>query len=223
MSTTPDFHDVAAFAAKRIETATIGDAWIGISALIMDSGVEGTYDARVIREIILPILVVTRPRSDDPVVHRYADAHRLVWMRENFTRYDRVSALGDADSYATRLRDYDHSGRNQIQWVIDKLLSDPLTRSATVTTFQPLTDTSYIPCVSLLDFFLIDGALHLSCYAHSIDFGAKGYGNLVELASLQEEVAREVACTVGTLTMIIKSAHVYESDFEYMNDVLSMQ
>jgi thymidylate synthase len=42
-----------------------------------------------------------------------------------------------------------------------------------------LTDTSYIPCVSLLDFFLIDGALHLSCYAHSIDFGAKGYGNLV--------------------------------------------
>jgi thymidylate synthase len=45
----------------------------------------------------------------------------------------------------------------------------------------------------------------------------------VELASLQEEVAREVACTVGTLTMIIKSAHVYESDFEYMNDVLSMQ
>jgi thymidylate synthase len=86
-----------------------------------------------------------------------------------------------------------------------------------------LTDTGYIPCVSLLDFFLIDGALHSSCYAHSIDFGAKGYGNLVELASLQEEIACDVQCAIGTLTMIIKSAHVYESDFAYMNGVLSTQ
>ena len=98
-----------------------------------------------------------------------------------------------------------------------------MTRSATITTFQPLTDTTYIPCVSLLDFFLIDDALQLSCYAHSIDFGAKGYGNLVELARLQEEVAGELACTQGALTMIIKSAHVYESDFDYMNMVLATQ
>jgi thymidylate synthase len=215
--------DVVAFPSRRIEVPTIGEAWIGISALIMESGVEGSYDARTVREVLLPTLVVTVPSSDDEVVKRYADARRLAWMHENFTRYDRVAALGDADSYATRLRDYDHSGRDQVQWVIDRLRSDPLTRSATITTFQPLTDTSYIPCVSLLDFFLIDDALHLSCYAHSIDFGAKGYGNFVELASLLEEVSRNVECATGTLTMVIKSAHVYESDFAYMNGVLSTQ
>jgi thymidylate synthase len=215
--------DVAASPSRRIEVPTIGDAWIGISAVIMESGVESSYDALAIREVIMPTLVVTAPRSDDEVVKRYANAQRLEWMHENFTRYDRVTALGDADSYATRLRNYDHSGRDQIEWVINRLRSDPLTRSATITTFQPLTDTDYIPCVSLLDFFLIDNALHLSCYAHSIDFGAKGYGNLVELASLQEQIAREVGCAVGTLTMFIKSAHVYESDFAYMDAVLSTQ
>jgi hypothetical protein len=52
--------------------------------------------------------------------------------------------------------------------------------SATITTFQPQTDTTYIPCVSLLDFWLPGGAVELVVYAHSIDFGAKGYGNLVE-------------------------------------------
>lgn len=130
-------------------------------------------------------------------------------------------ALGDADNYATRLRDYDRSGRDQVQWVIDRLWSDPLTRSATIATLQPLTDTSYIPRVCLLDFFLIDNVLQLSCYAHSIDFGAKGYANLVELASQPEEIARDVSCAIGTLIMIIKSAHVYESDFAYMNGVLS--
>lgn len=224
MSEFKEYLDGAAVPLSRqIEVSTIGEAWTTVGSLIMESGVASSYDGLAIREVILATLVVTQPRSDDALVQRYADTERLGWMHENFTRYDRVVALGDADSYATRLRDYEHSGHDQVHWVIDRLRADPLSRSATITTFQPLTDTSYIPCVSLLDFFLIDNELHLSCYAHSIDFGAKGYGNLVELASLQEEIAREVSSAIGTLTMIIKSAHVYESDFAYMNGVLSTQ
>ena len=82
------------------------------------------------------------------------------------------------------------------------------------------TDTSYIPCVSLLDFWLPDGAVELVAYAHSIDFGAKGYGNLVELASLQQHVAGQLARPAGRLLMIVKSAHVYESERTYLRDVL---
>jgi len=33
-------------------------------------------------------------------------------MHANFTDHSRVAALGDADSYATRLFDYEHSGRD---------------------------------------------------------------------------------------------------------------
>ncbi len=89
-----------------------------------------------------------------------------------------------------------------------------------ITTFQPLSDTSYIPCVSLLDFYLHDDALHLVVYAHSIDFGAKGYANLLELAVIQDQVATELDRAVGPLTMIVKSSHVYDSDAAYMNSVL---
>lgn len=119
------------------------------------------------------------------------------------------------------MRDYAHAGRDQIQWVCQRLLDDPSTRSATITTFQPLTDTTYIPCISLLDFFLVEGRLRLVVYAHSIDFGAKGFANLVELAELQEEVARAISAPVDTMTMIIKSAHIYDTDFTYMREVLS--
>ena len=38
----------------------------------------------------------------------------------------------------------------------------------------------------MLDFWAPDGALELVVYAHSLDFGKKAYGNLVELARLQE-------------------------------------
>ena len=87
-------------------------------------------------------------------------------MHANFTDHARVASLGDADSYATRLFDYEHSGHDQFQWVIDRLRADPSSRSATITTFQPHTDTTYIPCVSMLDFWLADGDVELVVYAH---------------------------------------------------------
>jgi thymidylate synthase len=126
----------------------------------MEHGRESTYDALAVREIFMAVLLVTEPEGNDELIGRYADAGRLAWMHENFVNHARVPELGDADSYATRLRDYDHSGRDQIAWVSKRILADPLTRSATISTFQPLTDTSYIPCVSLLDFYLDEGRLH---------------------------------------------------------------
>jgi thymidylate synthase len=135
--------------------------------------------------------------------------------------FSEVHELDDADSYATRLRNYAGTGRDQLRWVSERLRDDPLSRSATITTFQPLSDTSYIPCVSLLDFYLYDDALRLVVYAHSIDFGSKGYANLLELAVIQHKIASELDRSVGTLTMIVKSAHVYDSDVAYMTSVLA--
>lgn len=62
--------------------------------------------------------------------------------------------------------------------------------------------------------------LRLAAYAHSIDFGAKGFANLLELAAIQRVIAVELQRTVGPLTMIVKSAHVYDYDASYMTSVL---
>ncbi|MGH2893296.1 MAG: thymidylate synthase [Solirubrobacteraceae bacterium] len=188
---------------------------------IVASGSPGLYDGLPIREISIITLVIARPDPEDEVIARHADAERLAWMHNNFTDRARVADLGDADSYATRLFDYEHSGHDQVAWVIERLRADPSSRSATITTFQPHTDTTYIPCVSMLDFWLPDGAVELVVYAHSIDFGAKGYGNLVELAWLQRRVADALDEPVGRLLMIVKSAHVYETELEYIKGVLA--
>ncbi len=179
------------------------------------------YDDLPIREISLVTLVVARPDPDDEIIAKHAEPEQLAWMHANFTGHSRVAALGNADSYATRLFDYEHSGRDQVTWVIDRLRADPASRSATITTFQPHTDTTYIPCVSMLDFWLPDGTVELVVYAHSIDFGAKGYGNLVELASLQQHVADALGLPVGRLLMIVKSAHIYETELAYIKSVLA--
>lgn len=205
-----------------IETPTIGEAWLAVARRILDDGAPTAYDGLPILELDQVALHVAGPASADPLVDRLGDPERLAWMHANFTDHARVAALGDARSYASRLYDYAAQGRDQVGWVIDRLRRDPATRSATITTFEPLLDTTYIPCVSLLDFWIRDEALEQVVYAHSIDFGAKGYGNLVELAYLQERIAAELGRGLGRLVFIVKSAHVYETEYEYMRKVLDV-
>jgi thymidylate synthase len=204
-----------------LHASTIGEAWLSAARHILADGIVSRYDDLAVREVSLVTLVAERPDPADPIIARHADPGRLAWMHANFTDHSRVTALGGADSYATRLFDYEHSGRDQVAWVIGRLRADPATRSAAITTFQPRTDTTYIPCVSLLDFWLPGGAVELIAYAHSIDFGAKGYGNLVELAALQHHVAAELGRPAGRLLMVVKSAHVYETELAYLQDILA--
>jgi len=212
---------LAADGPQVIQADTLGAAWLAVAGRILAEGVASRYDGLAVSEISLVTLVVERPDPADEIIARHAEPERLAWMHANFTDHARVTALGGADSYATRLFDYEHSGRDQVAWVTDRLRRDPASRSAAITTFQPHTDSSYIPCVSLLDFWLPDGAVELVAYAHSIDFGAKGYGNLVELAALQRHVAEQLALPAGRLLMVVKSAHVYETEHDYLRRVLA--
>jgi thymidylate synthase len=199
-----------------VEAATLGEGWLRTSRAILERGALERYDGQPTRELALLTLVVEQPASGDPLIAELGDAEWLTWMHENFFVQKDVPELGDAKSYAVRLFNYASTGRDQIAWVVERLRADPGCRSASVTTFQPLTDTTYIPCVSLLDFWIPNDALELVVYAHSLDFGKKAYGNLVELARLQEHVAGELDCSVGRLVVHAKSAHVYEPEWTLM-------
>jgi thymidylate synthase len=209
------------FAPVRIEANALGEAWLAIAAAILEDGVAGSWEGLPILEVFRATLEVRSPRVDDAIIAEHGDPERLAWMHANFTDHSRVAELGDSDSYAMRLYDYAHAGRDQVRWVIDRLAANPWARDATITTFQPLTDTSYIPCISLLDFWLAKGELQLAVYAHSIDFGTKGYANLVELAALQSRVAGDLGVGVGTLTMTVKSAHIYETELDLMRRIVA--
>jgi hypothetical protein len=204
-----------------IAAPTIGEAWLAVAARILQAGEPGRYDDLPILELAHATLVVAAPDADDPLIARFGDPDRLRWMRANFSDHGRVEALGGARSYASRLFDYAGTGRDQLAWAVERLRSDPASRSATITTFEPLTDTTYIPCLSMLDFWIREGALELVVYAHSIDFGAKGYGNLIELALLQRRVADALDRPVGELRLIVKSAHVYDTERAEMARIVS--
>lgn len=205
---------------RTIAARTLGDAWLDVARLILADGADSSFDGLPLLEVELVTLDISQPDPDDAVIARHASHDWLAWMRANFTDQARVAELGDARSYASRLFDYAGSGRDQLAWVVDRLTRDPAASNATITTFEPLTDTSYIPCVSLLDFWLRSGRLELVVYAHSIDFGKKGFGNLVQLAELQRRVAARLGAPTGKLAMIVKSATIYKTEMGRMGQAL---
>src|ERR1700730_15820788 len=135
------------FVPVRIEVRTVGEAWIAIAAAILARGVAGSWDGLPIVEVLRATLDVSSPRVDDPIIVQLGDTGRLAWMHANFADRSRVAELADSDSYATRLYDYAHAGKDQIRWVIGRLAANPWARDETITTFQTLTDGSHVPSV----------------------------------------------------------------------------
>jgi thymidylate synthase len=206
---------------ELVESQTLGAAWLEVARRIVETGDAASWGGAATRELTHLTVVVSEPDPDDPTIAALGDAEWLAWMHANFFDFAAVRELGNADSYATRIFDYEHSGKDQLAWVVGRLREDAECRDATITTFQPHTDTTYIPCVSLLDFWRRNGAIELVVYAHGLDFGKKAYGNLVELAALQGRVADELGLGSGPLVLHVKTAHVYEPELELMRSLVT--
>ena len=206
-------------ALVAIEAHSLGEGWLAVSRAVLEHGDAASWGGAPTRELALLSLLVEEPDSRDALIAELGDPDWLDWMHRNFFVSEEVPELGRAKSYAMRLFDYGEAGRDQIAWVVARLRADPECRDAAITTFQPLTDTTYIPCVSLLDFWLREGRVELVVYAHGLDFGKKAYGNLVELARLQEHVAGELGAEAGRLLVHVKTAHIYEPEWAAMAEL----
>lgn len=207
---------------RLVETQSLGECWLAVSRLILTEGQPCRYDGAPTLEIANLTLAAAQPDPDDPLIRRHGDPAWLDWMHSNFFVQKAVAELGDAPSYAIRLFNYANQGRDQLAWVVQRLRADREARSAAITTFMPLTDTSYIPCISLLDFWVPGEALELVVYAHSLDFGKKAYGNLVELALLQQHVARQLQLPLGPMLIHVKTAHLYQPEWDYMRGLVAL-
>lgn len=204
---------------------TIGNAWITVLKEILNNGKKTLYNgnsSKPITEIIGTTFTITNIIMPDPIIEKYMVKQEYEWMENNFTKLGKVKELHNENSYASRLYNY-MDKKNQIDWVINRLKNTKYTCSASITTFEPLTDEQYIPCVSTIDFYVENEQLNMYVYCRSLDFGCKAYVNLVMLYNILKQVADEINIKIGDMNLIVKSAHVYDKDrdkvIKILNDV----
>ena len=204
------------------EIDTIGKAWITILEEIIRNGRITLYNgnpSKPIQEIIGISSTINNIVMPDPIIDKYMVKEEYEWMENNFTKLGTVKELHDANSYASRLYNYMNQ-KNQINWIINKLKDNKYTCSATITTFEPLTDEKYIPCVSMIDFYVENEKLNMYIYCRSLDFGSKAYVNLVMLYNILKQVANAINLQIGNMNLTVKSAHVYDKDKEKVDKIL---
>lgn len=115
-------------------------------------------------------------------------------------------------AYGPRLRDW--NGTDQIAEVLEILDTDPTSRRAVLSIFDPARDFTHsrdIPCTNWLHAMVRDGAVHLEVVMRSNDimWGFSGI-NTFEWSVLLEMLAEWLNVDVGTLTFYVSSLHLYE-------------
>jgi len=193
---------------------SLGEAWIHILKLIMKSG-EIINDGNDILKEVCGLSVTLNDVSIDNIIGQYADKDRIELM---YKKYITCGLVGDYKiDYGSYL--FNNNGINQIKWVINKLKNNRDTKSATIGLHKPGEDQ--LSCLSLLDFKIRNGRLKMGAIYRSQNAYASYPGNMLALKRIQEDIANELALSVGVIELIVFSSHVYEHDFTAVNRLLS--
>lgn len=118
-------------------------------------------------------------------------------------------------AYGHRWRN--HFGRDQILDVIKLLRTDPNTRRAVISMWDPIVDGAIVgvskdvPCNTQIYFRIKEDTLDMTVCNRSNDIIWGCYGaNAVHMSMLQEFVANAIGVPIGTYTQISNDWHIYE-------------
>jgi thymidylate synthase len=133
------------------------------------------------------------------------------------------TALAYSYSYGPRI--FNHNNINQIDnFIIPLLKKDPFSRRAIAVLWDPLIDSNVykkdVPGFILIDFKLRDNKLNATSFVRSNDIFFGWPANIYQIFCLVEYVSKQLSCEVGSLTTFSSSAHIFEDQFESINNVL---
>ena len=197
---------------------TAGLAWKDACKLVMLDGVK-VYDGNIqLNEVLDLFIEVEDATKNDSILDKNADPKMIDWMvNKNFGVSEPVLNWGYC--YGMRFRNF--NGVNQINRIVTKLKKNPDAKSATVSLMDASVDfDGHMPCIVALDFKIRDGKLLLTGFFRSQDIGKKFYADILALGAIQAEVARELGIDKKNVKIFISSAHIYETDFEKVNNFI---
>jgi len=208
---------------RFIRARSISDAWHRGLNLIWRQGEEISDERGTkIRELLSLQVVVENPYQE-MIPEEYS------WNEERLEEYAHQLLCGDNPgfeyTYGERLRAWRLPGTpplDQIDMAIQRLKESPATRRATAVTWIPPVDgeRNEVPCMIVDDFKLRGGRLHLAIFFRSHDFAGAYPANLYGLARLLEYAAREVGAQPGSISTTSSSAHIYEHDWDWIEEML---
>lgn len=185
------------------------DVWPRVLATVMDFGtVKRSQHSDDQREVI-NLIVETNESPDRPSVPSWLGFTQA----ELDDYYPQVVSANEIPgiNYTYGQRLFTHRGIDQIQNMIDQLKEEPWTRRAVAVTWDVVTDArnSHAPCLDLVQALVENDTLYLTAYIRSNDMYEAWPRNNFALRRLQQMIATGAGLSMGTLTTVSNSAHIY--------------
>jgi len=208
---------------RIIRAPSIGRAHEQVIQMILEKGrVLTTEDAEATVEFEEVTLQV-----DTPLAEPLVSAHSRFQQRF-VEQYAKDLLHGSKASF-----EYDYHGRlfdwgerldsegmpvhvDQIEYIVEKLRSSPVSRRAIAITWNPVIDEKLddCPCLQLVQCLLRDGKLCMRVIFRSNDMLTAAGANMYALVQLQKSIAERLGIPCGTYTHISLIPHIY-----YIRDV----
>lgn len=204
-----------------VKSSSVGEAWLEVLKNVITFGSHKKsqyYDDQ--KELLNMVVVIDDEDPDDPDWKHYYE-----FTEEDLDRYipqvlTKNSVEGVEYTYGQRLRD--HKGVDQIDEIIKDLKGCLYSRRAIAFTWDVLADYNNpkCPCLDMVQAIVQDDRLHMTVYFRSNDMYGAWPQNCYALRKLQKYIATEVDVEMGTLTTISNSAHIYESNWNRVKEIL---
>jgi len=122
-----------------------------------------------------------------------------------------------------------HFGRDQLLDLVEHLREEPSSRQGVVMMWDPASDglrapkKKNVPCPFTWTANIIGGKLNLHMVMRSNDMVLGNPNDTADFALLQAMLAQELDVAVGKLTISISHAHIYENQFQAVEDILARE
>ena len=133
--------------------------------------------------------------------------------------YDYYSRLNRYEAYPEVLHDFlpveltSCHQTNQIEYIVNKLRSQPTSRRAVAITWEPWKDcegNESVPCLQELQFWMVQGKMNVEFPMRSNDILLALPQNIVGFTNLQMYIARQLGVRIGKYYMRIRIPHIYD-------------
>lgn len=112
----------------------------------------------------------------------------------------------------------------QLPYIEATLKADPCSRQALMTIWRERPGpTKDVPCTTLFQFFIRNGALDMITYMRSNDLWLGFPYDLYDFTMLQNYLTHRLGVLVGTYTHVVGSLHIYEEHWAKAHEVIQEQ
>jgi len=206
------------------------EAWKSALKHILDKGKDFIdKDDRKCREVLNMMLIIDDPADDFKKPIEIMNSFEK-WVYPSLDEIEQIiftkqaSATYGYSTYGPRMFNYGDVLNQIDDFIIPLLKANPTSRRALVCVYDPLQDskitTKEIISLTNLYFKIKEGKLHLTFFIRSNDYFIGWPVGMFQMYSIQKYVAEKLDMPTGSLITISSSAHVFEDNFETIQEVI---